>query len=179
MGGVLLDLRTEDEVREGWVTLHQRLVSYAPEATLSGILVSPLQEGSREMILGMSLDPSFGPLLVFGLGGIYVETFRDVALRVPPVTALEAHEMIRELRSFPLLEGVRGEAATPLEPVVEAIQRLSQLVLDHDRLAGIDINPLLAGEQGVMALDVRILLQTPGAAIPSRPASIARSASSP
>jgi acetate---CoA ligase (ADP-forming) len=138
-----------------------------------------LQDGGREMILGMSLDPSFGPLLVFGLGGIYVETFKDVALRVPPVTALEAHEMIRELRSFPLLEGVRGEAPTPLEPVVEAIQRLSQLVLDHDRLAGIDINPLLAGEHGVMALDARVLLQTPGAISSRSPAWMARSASSP
>jgi len=179
MGGVLLDLRTEAEVRDGWVTLRERLATHAPDATLSGILVSPLAEDGREMILGMSLDPSFGPLLVFGLGGIYVETFKDVALRVPPVTALEAHEMIRELRSFPLLQGVRGEAPTPLEPVVEAIQRLSQLVLDHDRLAGIDINPLLAGETGVMALDARVLLQTPGA-ISSRSAPwMARSASSP
>lgn len=159
MGGVLLDLRTVEEVRTGWNTLVDRLETHVPGATLKGVLVAPLQEGGREMILGMSLDPSFGPLLLFGLGGIYVETFRDVAMRVPPVTALEAREMISEIRSFPLLQGVRGEPAVPLDPVVESIQRLSQLVLDHDRISGIDINPLLAREDGAMALDARILLQ--------------------
>jgi acetyl coenzyme A synthetase (ADP forming)-like protein len=162
IGGVLLDLRTEEEVRTGWTTLHERLRTRAPNASMVGILVTALQDGGREMILGMSLDPSFGPLLVFGLGGIYVETFRDVAMRVPPVTALEALEMISEIRSFPLLQGVRGEPAVPLEPVVESIQRLSQLVLDHDRIAGMDINPLLASEEGTMALDARILLQSSG-----------------
>jgi acyl-CoA synthetase (NDP forming) len=110
------------------------------------------------MILGMTVDPTFGPLLMFGLGGIYVETFRDVAFRVPPVTELEAHEMMREIRSFPLLEGVRGEAPVSLDEVANAIQRLSQLVLDHDRIASLDMNPFLATPEGAMALDARVNL---------------------
>ena len=159
IGGVLLDVRDAEAVRGGWDQLVAAVARGAPEADLRGLLIAPYRKGSREMILGMTMDRTFGPLLMFGLGGIYVETFRDVAFRVPPVTELEAHEMMREIRSFPLLEGVRGEPPVPLDPVANAIQRLSQLVLDHDRIAALDINPFQASSQGVLALDARIQLQ--------------------
>jgi acetate---CoA ligase (ADP-forming) len=161
IGGVLLDLRTPEAVREGWRRLEAAVSQQAggaEAAEFRGVLVTPFHGSGREMVLGMSLDPTFGPLLMFGLGGIYVETFRDVAFRIPPVTELEAHEMMREIRSFPLLEGVRGEAPVSLSSVAEAIQRLSQLVLDHDRIASIDMNPFLATPDGCMALDARIEL---------------------
>lgn len=156
VGGVLLDLRDAEAVREGWSRIVETVGERVPEADLRGVLMTPFRRGGREMILGMTLDPTFGPLLMFGLGGIYVETFRDVAFRVPPVTEIEAHAMMREIRSFPLLEGVRGEAPVALDEVAGAIQRLSQLVLDHDRLASLDMNPFLATAEGVMALDARI-----------------------
>jgi acetate---CoA ligase (ADP-forming) len=156
VGGVLLDVRDEAGVRGGWEKLEAAVAREAPEAELRGILIAPYRRGGREMVLGMTLDPTFGPLLMFGLGGIYVETFRDVAFRVPPVTELEAHEMMREIRSFPLLEGVRGEEPVSLDAVAGAIQRLSQLVLDHDRIESIDMNPFLATPDGVLALDARI-----------------------
>jgi len=159
IGGVLLDVRDADAVRAGWDQLEAAVAREAPEADLRGLLIAPYRKGSREMILGMTMDRTFGPLLMFGLGGIYVETFRDVAFRVPPVTELEAHEMMREIRSFPLLEGVRGEPPVPLDQVANAIQRLSQLVLDHDRIASLDINPFQASSEGVLALDARIQLQ--------------------
>jgi acetate---CoA ligase (ADP-forming) len=159
VGGVRLDLRSEDEVEEGWNRIHADVARALPDARLRGILVTPFRTGGREMILGMSADPTFGPVLMFGLGGIYVETFKDVVFRLPPVTALEAEEMIREIRSFPLLEGVRGEEAVHLPAVVEAIQRLSQLVLDHDRITGLDMNPFLATPEGGLALDARISLE--------------------
>ncbi|TVP50017.1 MAG: hypothetical protein EA350_01130 [Gemmatimonadales bacterium] len=158
VGGVLLDLRDPDAVRQGWKQLVASVEQLAPDAEIRGVLVTPFRRGGREMILGMTVDPTFGPLLMFGLGGIYVETFRDVAFRVPPVTQLEAHEMMREIRSFPLLEGVRGEPPVSLDEVANAIQRLSQLVLDHDRIAALDMNPLLATPEGAMALDARINL---------------------
>ncbi len=158
IGGVLLDVRDADAVRGGWDQLVAAVAREAPEADLRGLLIAPYRKGSREMILGMTMDRTFGPLLMFGLGGIYVETFRDVAFRVPPVTELEAHEMMREIRSFPLLEGVRGEPPVPLDQVANAIQRLSQLVLDHDRIAALDINPFQASSKGVLALDARIQL---------------------
>lgn len=159
VGGVRLDLRSEAELCEGWDRLHADLASAAPEADLRGVLVTPFRTGGREMILGVSADPTFGPVLMFGLGGIYVETFRDVAFRLPPVTALEAEEMIREIRSFPLLQGVRGEEAVDLSSVIEAVQRLSQLVLDHDRITGLDMNPFLATPKGGVALDARISME--------------------
>jgi acetate---CoA ligase (ADP-forming) len=156
VGGVVLDLRDEAGVREGYRRLQDRVAARAPEADLRGILVAPFRTAGRELILGMSTDPTFGPVLAFGLGGIYVETFRDVAFRVPPLTLQEAQEMIREIRSFPLLQGVRGEEAVCLDTVAEAIQRLAQLVLDHDRIRAIDVNPFLAFPQGGVALDARI-----------------------
>ncbi len=161
VGGVLLDLRDASAVQAGWEEVMRGVAAREPDADLRGVLVTPFRRGGREMILGVTLDPTFGPLLMFGLGGIHVETFRDVAFRVPPVTELEAHEMMREIRSFPLLEGIRGELPVPLEKVAEAIQRLSQLVLDHDRIAGLDMNPFLATSEEVLALDARIAL-TPG-----------------
>jgi acetyl coenzyme A synthetase (ADP forming)-like protein len=160
IGGVLLDVRDADAVRRGWEEMMAGVAARVPEADLRGVLVSPFRRGGREMILGVTLDPTFGPLLMFGLGGIHVETFRDVAFRVPPVTELEAHEMMREIRSFPLLQGVRGEAPVPLGRVAEAIQRLSQLVLDHDRIAALDMNPFLATSREVLAIDARIALTT-------------------
>lgn len=156
LGGVVLDLRDEDAVRAGYRALHERVATREPGAEVCGILVAPFRTDGREMILGMSTDPVFGPVLVFGLGGIYVETFRDVAFRVPPVTLQEAQEMIREIRSFPLLEGVRGEEGVCLETVAEAIQRLAQLAMDHDRITSIDVNPFLAFPRGGMALDARL-----------------------
>jgi acetate---CoA ligase (ADP-forming) len=159
VGGVLLDVRDADAVRAGWNQLTTAVAREAPDADLRGLLIAPYRKGSREMILGMTMDRTFGPLLMFGLGGIYVETFRDVAFRVPPVTELEAHEMMREIRSFPLLEGVRGEPPVPLDSVASAIQRLSQLVLDHDRITALDINPFQATSEGVVALDARIQLR--------------------
>ncbi len=156
LGGVMLDLRDEEAVREGYRGLLDRVATRQPDVEVEGVLVAPFRTEGRELILGMSTDPTFGPVLVFGLGGIYVETFRDVAFRLPPVTLQEAQEMIREIRSFPLLEGVRGEEPVCLDTVAEAVQRLSQLVANHDRISAIDVNPFLSFPRGGMALDARI-----------------------
>ncbi len=162
VGAVRLDLRGPDEVRGAFDEVRAALEHHQVGDDLRGILVAPYRRDGRELILGMSTDPSFGPLLMFGLGGIYVETFKDVAFRVPPVTDQEAREMIRSIRSYPLLEGVRGEKPVHLDAVVESIQRLSQLVQTHPALAEIDVNPFLATPQGAWALDARIRLAEPG-----------------
>jgi acetate---CoA ligase (ADP-forming) len=160
-GGIVLGLDDADAVRAGFGELLERVGAHEPEAEIQGVLVLPYRKGGREMILGMTLDPSFGPVIMFGSGGIYVETFRDVTFGIPPVTALEAREMIEGIRSYPLLRGVRGEEPVRLEALVEAIQRLSQLVLDHDRIGELDVNPLLATPGGAEALDARITLAPP------------------
>ncbi len=155
-GGVRLNLADEGQVRDGYEQLMADVTDYDTDAEIRGVLVAPFRDEGRELILGMSTDPSFGPVIMFGLGGIYVETFQDVAFRLPPVTEQEADELIRSIRSFPLLEGVRGEPGIQMAAVVDAIQRLSQLVQDHPRIREVDVNPFLATPDGAMALDARI-----------------------
>ncbi len=157
-GGVRLDIRDESDLRENFTDMVDACRSQGPEIELRGVLVAPFVRGGQELILGMSTDPTFGPLLMFGLGGIYVETFQDVAFRVPPVTGQEAKEMVRSIRSFPLLEGVRGGEGVDLDAISGAVQRLSQLVQEHPEIGEIDVNPFLATSRGALALDARIRL---------------------
>ena len=114
--------------------------------------------GGHEVIFGISTDPRFGPLLMFGLGGKYVEVFRDVRFGVPPLTPGEAAEMVRGIRGLPLLEGVRGEPAADLGLLEEILLRLSQLAQRHPSIQELDLNPFLAapGRDGAKALDARI-----------------------
>jgi acetyltransferase len=116
--------------------------------------------GGREVLLGMSRDPQFGPLVAFGLGGIYVEALKDVAFRVAPFSREEADEMIREIRSYPLLEGIRGESPADHGAMVDALLRISQLVTDFPEIVELDINPLMVFEEGrgAMAIDMRLVL---------------------
>jgi acyl-CoA synthetase (NDP forming) len=116
--------------------------------------------GGRETIIGATFDPSFGPLIMFGLGGIYVEALGDVAFRVHPVTDVDAAEMIRQVKAYKLLEGVRGEKGVDIASLEEAIQRISQLVGDFPQIAELDINPLVIFEPGrhPMAVDTRVIL---------------------
>jgi acetate---CoA ligase (ADP-forming) len=112
--------------------------------------------GGRETIIGVSQDPSFGPVIMFGMGGIYVEALKDVAFRIQPVSDVDAREMVREIRGFRLLEGMRGEAPADIAAIEEAIQRVSQLVGDHPAIQEMDINPFVVLEQGGVVVDARI-----------------------
>jgi len=160
VGGVKVGLRGPKEVREGFLEITTRVRRLFPDAPIQGVMVQEMVTGGKEVILGMSRDPQFGPLLMFGLGGIYVEVLKDVTFRVAPITARDAEEMIREIRSFPLLLGVRGEKPADLEALVEGLQRLSQLAMELPEVLEMDINPLMvrpAGE-GAVAVDVRMSL---------------------
>ncbi|SOH03463.1 fragment of pimeloyl-CoA synthetase (part 4) [Candidatus Kuenenia stuttgartiensis] len=114
-----------------------------PEADLKGIMVQQMITGGRELVLGVSHEPQFGHLIMFGLGGIYVEALKDVTFRIAPVGINEAREMIQEIRAFPLLKGVRGEKSVDIDAIVENILRLSQLVKDFPEIIEMDINPLV------------------------------------
>jgi acetyl coenzyme A synthetase (ADP forming)-like protein len=160
VGGVSLDLRSVSEVAEAYRAIHRSVEERHDGARIQGVLVEGYQTGGREVIIGMSTEARFGPVLMFGLGGIYVEALKDVAFRVHPVTRTDAEEMVRAIRGFPLLEGVRGEAGADLGSLAEVIQRISQLVGEHDRIAELDLNPFIALESGGMAVDARITLST-------------------
>jgi acetyl coenzyme A synthetase (ADP forming)-like protein len=160
VGGVKLDLRSAEDVRDAFDLIVYRAGRYVPDALIWGCQVQQMVQGGREVLVGMSRDPQFGPLVAFGLGGIYVEALKDVAFRVAPFSREEADEMIREIRSYRLLEGVRGEPPADHEAMVDGLLRISRLVTDFPEIVELDINPLMVFEEGrgAMAIDMRLVL---------------------
>jgi acetyltransferase len=158
VGGVRVDLRTADEVGAAYDDLTSRLRRRDPHLR---VLVQRMVRGGREVILGMAREPRFGPILMFGLGGIFVEVLRDVAVRIHPITDLEARAMIERVKGYPLLAGARGEPAVALSRIEEALLRLSQLVSDfEDELSELDLNPFIVTDrpQDCFVVDARISL---------------------
>ncbi len=160
VGGVKVNLRTPGDVRDAFDLMIYRAGRYVPGARVWGCQVQEMVHGGREVLLGMSRDPQFGPLVAFGLGGIYVEALKDVSFRIAPFSPREADEMIREIRAYPLLEGVRGEPPADHMAMVDALLRISQLVADFPDIVEMDINPLMVFEEGrgAMAIDMRLVL---------------------
>jgi len=143
-GAVRMDLETAEEVAEAYGFLEDLLVETGPDARQEGVLVQRMLKGGRETIVGMTWEPRFGPIVMVGLGGVYVEVLKDVAFRVQPVSNEDAGEMIRSLRGYRILEGVRGEPGVDLDLLAEVVERTSQLVGDHPEIREMDINPFLA-----------------------------------
>jgi len=164
VGGVALDLRTPEEVGRAFDEMLARVKARLPDAVIEGVTLEQYVRGGRETIIGMSQDPSFGPVLMFGLGGIYVEALRDVAFRIHPVSDVDAREMVRSIRGVKLLQGVRGEPPADLKAAEEAVQRVSQLVGDYPEIAELDINPFVVFEHGGVAVDARVRVTAPVAA---------------
>jgi acetate---CoA ligase (ADP-forming) len=156
VGGVALDLRDEEDVQRAFTSMLERVRQKHPDARVDGVTIEQFVKGGRETIIGVSQDPSFGPVIMFGLGGIYVEALKDVTFRVQPVSDIDAHEMVRAIRGVKLLEGMRGEAPSDLAALEDAIQRVSQLVGEHPEIAEMDINPFVVFEEGGVAVDARI-----------------------
>jgi acetyltransferase len=158
VGGVALDIRNRAAVRTAYGDLLARVQQRVPQLEVEDVLVQRMLSGGREVILGGKQDPSFGPVVMFGLGGIYAEVFRDVVFRLAPLVADEARRMISEVRGINLLQGVRGEPARDLDAVVDALVALSQLMVACPEVQEIDINPLLVFERGVVAVDARAVV---------------------
>ncbi len=161
VGGVRVGLESPTAVRDAFDLMVYRAQKYQPNAQIWGCLVQEMMRGGKEVITGMNRDPQFGPLVMFGLGGIYVEVLKDVSFRVAPFGPKEARQMIEEIRSFRLLKGVRGEPPADLEATVDVLLRLSQLVTDFPEIVEMDINPLMVFEQGrgAVGVDMRLILQ--------------------
>ncbi|MCG1002934.1 MULTISPECIES: acetate--CoA ligase family protein [Halobacterium] len=159
IGGVKVGV-PDEEVRDAYEDLVTRAKNYQPDATVLGVQVQEMvdTEAGTETILGMNRDPQFGPLVLFGLGGIFVEVLEDTSVRVAPVSEREADEMLDDLDSAPLLRGARGREPADEAAVTDAVQRLSQLVTDFPAILELDVNPLLATADGVQALDVRLTI---------------------
>jgi len=160
IGGVKLNIQSPSEVRDTFDLLVYRATRYMPDATIWGCQVQQMVRGGKEVIVGMSRDPQFGPLIMFGLGGIYVEILKDVSFRIAPLSREEAEEMVNEVKSIQLLKGARGERPSDVKAVVDVILRVARLVTDFPEIVEMDINPLMVLEEGkgAMAVDMRITL---------------------
>jgi len=158
--GVALDLADAGAVASAYKAMVSHIRQARPDAEITGVLVRPMIPPGHEVILGAKRDPAFGPILMFGLGGVFVEVFRDVTFGLAPITASQASRMVRGIRSIELLQGARGTEPGDLAGIEVALRRLGQLVADFDRIAELDVNPLIVGPvgQGCAVADVRIRL---------------------
>ncbi|NJN67932.1 MAG: CoA-binding protein [Chloroflexaceae bacterium] len=160
IGGVRVGLADATAVRDTHELIEYRARKYSPQARIWGILVQEMVRKGREILVGVSRDPQFGPLVAVGMGGIYVEVLRDVALRLAPISRQEVASQIRSIRTFPLLRGVRGEPPADIAAIEEVVLRISQLVTDFPEIVEMDINPLVVHNQGegAVVVDARIIL---------------------
>ncbi|MGE0352977.1 MAG: acetate--CoA ligase family protein [Gemmatimonadales bacterium] len=159
VGGVRIHLGNAEEAREAYREILENVRRAEPSAKISGILVQQMMRGGRETIVGMSRDRSFGPLIMFGLGGVMVEVLQDVQFRIAPIARLDARDMVRGIRGVKLLDGVRGDPPADFHALDEVLLRISQLSMDFPQIAELDINPLLAYGNGVTAVDGRVLVK--------------------
>lgn len=160
IGGVALNLNSPEEIRQAFDRIITSVSKFMPRARIYGVMVYHMVPKGREMIIGMSQDVQFGPLIMFGLGGIYVNFLKDVSFRLAPLSEQEAGEMMEETKAYTLLKGIRGEEASDIEALKEMLLRVSQLVWDFPEIVEMDINPVIVyGEgKGCYALDVKITL---------------------
>jgi len=167
-GGVAVDLRSDKEVRAAFEDLRKR-VGKIKKGEKFSVIMQQMVVGAVETVIGMTQDPSFGPLIMFGLGGIYVEVMKDVAFRINPLTTTNAKAMIKSLRSYPLLTGFRGAPPVDIATIEETLLRVSQLVSDFDCLSEIDVNPFIVSsdKDKCKAVDARFIIRQDGR--PARP----------
>lgn len=163
IGGVEVGIEDEHSLLEARKRMDASLAAAGISQQVRGYLVQEMVGEGKEVILGMSQDPKFGPLVMFGMGGKYVEIIRDIVFRVMPVTDLDAKDMVRGIKSYPLLEGVRGETGVDIEFLVESIQRLAQLVSENNLISELDMNPVVVApaREGCRVVDARIRIKAP------------------
>lgn len=160
VGGVVLNLKSESEVREAFDQIVQRAKSARPEADVQGVTVQAMvkSKDGYELILGAKKDPTFGAVIMVGTGGVAAEVFKDKALGLPPLNESLARRMLESLKSYPLLSGYRGRPGVNMDRLIETLMRFSYLIADYPEIKEIDINPLVATPEGVIALDARVVI---------------------
>jgi len=157
-GGVKLGLNNITEVKAAYAEMVERVSQQYPDAVLQGASVQKMARLGTEVIIGISKDPQFGPVIMFGLGGVFVETLKDVSFRIIPVDQRDAQEMIREIKGYPLLQGVRGKESANLSVLEEMILKISKWVEKNPQIRELELNPIFAYGDGAVAVDARIIL---------------------
>ena len=162
VGGVELGIADADALRAAAGRIHEAVAAAAPGVAPAGLSVQPMAAPGTEVILGITQDRQFGPVLMFGLGGVFVELLKDVAFRVVPLEPRDASEMIREIQGFPVLEGFRGAEPADLAAIERMLLQLSEFAEAHPEVAELDLNPVFARADGAIAVDARIVLTPDG-----------------
>ena len=159
VGGVITQLRGAREVKDAYQRILTNVKKNKPGAKITGVLVEEMAPPSTEVIIGATRNPQFGPVLMFGLGGILVEILKDVSFRVAPINSSDALEMIMELKAYPVLKGYRNQPAADIDALVEILLKVSTLVIERPRISEVDLNPILVYEKGAKAVDARVSLE--------------------
>ncbi|MDD3656976.1 MAG: acetate--CoA ligase family protein [Atribacterota bacterium] len=157
-GGVKIGIPDEEHARKAYQDILSKVKEYNNKAQINGIITYQMCPASTEVIIGMMQDPHFGPVIMFGLGGIFVEVLKDISFRILPIKERDAEEMISEIKGYSILKGVRGEPPKDLSAIKEVLIRLSTLVMENPEIQEIDLNPILVYEKGVQVVDARIIL---------------------
>lgn len=158
-GGVKLNINSEKETEKAFKEILANAKKYDSKAEIRGVLIEKMVKPSTEIIVGVTRDPTFGPAIMFGLGGIFVELLKDVSFRIAPIKTEDAHEMIHEIKALPMLQGFRGGPNVKLELIVDVLMKISQLTIDYiDDILEIDLNPIFAYEDKILTVDARIIL---------------------
>jgi acyl-CoA synthetase (NDP forming) len=158
VGGVKLGLESAEAVTAAFQEITKAVKRHQPDARIEGAAVQKMARPGIEVIVGMSKDPQFGPVLMFGLGGVLVEVLKDVAFRIVPLEPRDARQMIREIKGFPVLEGFRGQEAADLEALEKLLLQVSAFVEAHPEIEELDLNPVFAYKDGALAVDARIVV---------------------
>lgn len=160
VGGVTINIKDAEDVQKAYERIMDSVKRHKPNAKIVGVLVQEMAPQSTEVIVGATKDPQFGPTLMFGLGGIFVEILKDVAFRIAPVTEDEAREMIAAVKAYPLLKGYRNAPPADIEAIVRILLNTSRLVMEHQEIKELDLNPIMVYEKGAKTVDARIILNS-------------------
>lgn len=159
VGGVKLDLKTSKQVEAAYEEILSAVKQKYPNAVIDGVSVQKMARPGTEVIVGMTKDAQFGPVLMFGLGGILVELLKDVSFRIVPFEREDAREMICEIKGYPILEGFRGREPADVSILEEILLKISRFVDDHPEIKELDLNPIFAYKDGAVTVDARIILE--------------------
>ncbi|MEM1984961.1 MAG: acetate--CoA ligase family protein [Candidatus Korarchaeum sp.] len=159
VGGVKVNLRSEDDVRRAYREIVDNVRRRVPDARIEGILVQEFAPPGAELIIGLIRDPQFGPTVMFGLGGIFVEVFRDVSFRVAPLSEQDAETMIKEIKAYKLLTGFRGAEPVDINAIKDALIKVGRIGVENEEIAEMDLNPVIAYPKGIKVVDARIILR--------------------
>ena len=157
-GGVKVNIKDEKEAKLAYQEIISKAKTYNKEAQIFGVITYSMIPKATEIIIGMMQDPHFGPVIMFGLGGIFVEVLKDISFRILPIEARDAEEMISEIKGYKILKGIRGEAPKDIQAIKDLLLKISQLALENPEISEIDLNPVFVFEKGLQVIDARMIL---------------------